>query len=908
MHKKIKMLFFQSWFLFLVLILGVYAEGKEIERPKRLCYDLLDQRDLPKSSLIIPGSSFEIVSPIPNWRKEGESLIVSSGNFRNVSLSYRFNHPIRLDDYERLVIWLSVAEKCTMTLYIQDESDNNNIVGNEIILSGDKSVYYAELLYLYSLVSFSTRCFGMGSGIKIVISSQSNRIGRLEIRAIEFVPKTRKEPLVFRLGSTSLYGIWEKQVRWYVKILPGDVLDFGTGFFKRSPQEISNLPSLGVRYKISFRWVEGKEKDENIVLFDCMFEESNFGRLVEEGWIFHKLDLSMLAWKEGEIIFTTEMLGETGIGYPLWGNPIIKNFTEQGYKEDLPPIFLISCDTLRPQNLTIYGYDKPTSYYLEKFSRDFVIFHRAYTPRTFTPVAHMSLLTGLEPDSHGLVNAVAKAKESAIQISEILQRDFGYITGGFVGFAYWFRNEIGFGNGCDIYKLPSRMVRYEDIFTVKEKVVNWVEENRNGLLFLFWHNYDIHSKMFPRNQIYDSNDCRFKFFSDQIPMPEEFRIECLSNNPRSIFDIISSRLFMERKHITLSRHEDLYLKASYDDCVAKVDYAIGSFLGKIKDIGLYDKSIIVIVSDHGESLGEHGRYEHDNTYEEVSRVVMLMKFPHEQFGGKEIFEIVSLTDVVPTIMDYLGCLSRYKFDGESLLPLIKDEGTVREYLISKNRSETETAIITKDYKYVLSKLFNVQEKEKLFKFPFSEEDTYDIAEKDEGLLRVMRDKLKKIESKQEEGYIMWIKVARAPEVIEFTLAPNSMLRKVVTYGSAIITQEERDPKNPNYVNFKICIDSSSGSLARILIIPLDFEKDLHIYFPEAIDSYIVLPDESTVNLREVKEVCLTDSNIIWERGPIFNKKEGRCLAFQRFQKVREEDKVSLPKEVEDTLRSLGYLQ
>lgn len=94
----------------------------------------------------------------------------------------------------------------------------------------------------------------------------------------------------------------------------------------------------------------------------------------------------------------------------------------------LPHIFLISCDTLRPDHLLPYGYDLPTSYHLDQFAKDAVICRRAYTTETFTPVAHASLLTGLHPENHKLT--VDLSIDSNVKLlGEELQK-LGYYTSG----------------------------------------------------------------------------------------------------------------------------------------------------------------------------------------------------------------------------------------------------------------------------------------------------------------------------------------------------------------------------------------------------------------------------------------------------------------------------------------------
>jgi glucan phosphoethanolaminetransferase (alkaline phosphatase superfamily) len=102
----------------------------------------------------------------------------------------------------------------------------------------------------------------------------------------------------------------------------------------------------------------------------------------------------------GTFTFKMGALGNEIGDFGVWGNPMVVTKSKQA--GNYTPIFIISCDTLRPDHLLPYGYDLPTSPHLDKFARDAVVFENAYTTQTFTPVAHMSMLTGKYPTSHGL--------------------------------------------------------------------------------------------------------------------------------------------------------------------------------------------------------------------------------------------------------------------------------------------------------------------------------------------------------------------------------------------------------------------------------------------------------------------------------------------------------------------------
>ncbi len=331
----------------------------------------------------------------------------------------------------------------------------------------------------------------------------------------EIFPKRIRGPYYLELKGVRLPCIWEDEFKWDIHIEAGDCLEFATGYFWFKDKELTKRAcevSDGFSFVIEVESSEGKEK-----LLEERYKREELSELSEGGWKFHRIVLGNCAGKDVTFRFKIEHLGSSTGDYGFWGNSVILN--SQGGSPYLTPIFLVSIDTLRPQELVSYGYNKPTSFHLDKFGEDAVIFHRAYTPRTFTPVAHMSLLTGLEPESHGLIVRDTPARAGIHQISGIL-KDVGYITGGFVGYAWWFMPFMGVGRDFDYYSLPIEE-GYRNAFEVLEEALEWLKEKVDQPVFVFVHVYDLHAKMQRGVQIYDSNDDRFRFFSGLMEVPEE---------------------------------------------------------------------------------------------------------------------------------------------------------------------------------------------------------------------------------------------------------------------------------------------------------------------------------------------------------------------------------------------------
>jgi arylsulfatase A-like enzyme len=150
----------------------------------------------------------------------------------------------------------------------------------------------------------------------------------------------------------------------------------------------------------------------------------------------------------------------------------------------------------------------------------------------------------------------------------------------------------------------------------------------------------------------------------------------------------------ERDSIRGATKEDVpRLLSLYDGEIAYNDYYIGQLIKDLKRLDIYNDTLIIVTGDHGEGFNEHGLFSHGNIpYEELIHVPLIMKFPNDEFAGQEITALTDLTDVFPTLLDYLGLLHQYQggsqsLQGYSLLSVLRGEKTeVRDYVYSETRS------------------------------------------------------------------------------------------------------------------------------------------------------------------------------------------------------------------------------
>jgi arylsulfatase A-like enzyme/Flp pilus assembly protein TadD len=299
-----------------------------------------------------------------------------------------------------------------------------------------------------------------------------------------------------------------------------------------------------------------------------------------------------------------------------------------------PSVVLITLDTVRADRMGFLGSKRTLTPHLDALARESIVFERAYSQAPLTPVSHASILSGTYPHFHGVRDFGSRLPDAAPYLPQLL-RSHGYRTAAFVssiildpknGFA------PGFERGFDVYdagfrrtkkgetRLGTMQRRGEE--TVK-RAVDWVEENRQGPVFLWIHIWDAH---------------------DPYDPPEPFK----------------------------SR----YASAPYDACIAYVDATVGKLLAGLRSAGIYDTSLIALMSDHGESLGEHGENTHGVfLYDSTIHVPLLIRFPQARFAGAQAVTRASLVDVAPTVLEALKEPVPAAMQGKSLLSLFDTKTT-----------------------------------------------------------------------------------------------------------------------------------------------------------------------------------------------------------------------------------------
>jgi arylsulfatase A-like enzyme len=338
-------------------------------------------------------------------------------------------------------------------------------------------------------------------------------------------------------------------------------------------------------------------------------------------------------------------------------------------------VLLISIDTLRADRLNSYGYEgRRVSPRIDALARDGVLFEAHTSSAPWTKPAHMSLFTSLRPTAHGVTQLPRQGRDAlgdgtlptlapdVPTLPEILQGQ-GWPTAAFTG-GVSLDPRIGFGRGFDLYDTAQFKLRKKSM----APLFAWLEAHQRGPFLLFWHTFEVHAP-------YLSGD----FLPEVLPPESAATLDRALRRYRRQVPAHGAgtveRILEDHGAFT---PEVTY--ALYDGGVLSMDRWVGRVLDHLEELDLYDRTLIVLTSDHGEQLGERdGRFYNvhgDTLYEEMVRVPLIVKLPGQEAAGTRVAVTTRGIDVMPTILD-LADISTDGLDiqGTSLRPLWQDPGT-----------------------------------------------------------------------------------------------------------------------------------------------------------------------------------------------------------------------------------------
>ncbi len=328
---------------------------------------------------------------------------------------------------------------------------------------------------------------------------------------------------------------------------------------------------------------------------------------------------------------------------------------------DPPPpatnVVLVSIDTLRADHLGAYGYGPPTSPNIDAFAGDAVRFDRAFAHAPSTLISHASLFTSEIPSHHGAsyhqFQAVSPAATTLTEtLSEHGYRSFAVTGGGQLASAY------GLDRGFEGYE------EQPHFGSAWRRGLEWLDETGGRPFFLFLHTYDVHHPYQPTPGSLTMMDAGYRG-----TLPPDISVGLLE------------AVNWKGRHLDAA--DRAHIVAAYDAGIRDVDAEFGRLIEELRRRHLYDDTLIVLVSDHGEEFMEHGIIGwHGHTlYDELLRIPLIVKLPGRRDAGRVVDAPVRGIDLAPTILAIAGIAPPETFDGQALVPLPAPDSAAYEVLL-----------------------------------------------------------------------------------------------------------------------------------------------------------------------------------------------------------------------------------
>ena len=358
--------------------------------------------------------------------------------------------------------------------------------------------------------------------------------------------------------------------------------------------------------------------------------------------------------------------------------------------ESPPDIVFITLDTLRADHLGCYGYFRDTSPALDALAAESIVFESCYTPVAQTLPTHTTIFTGLDPREHGIASNFAKG--SGVFAPSPLVRMFadallegGYETAAFVS-AEPVKRESGIATGFRAWHEPDEYEVGADV-TI-DRVLEWLESPPAQPYLLWVHLFDPHlpyAPPTPYDEMFEGDgDAQLSAYFETRGIPETF------SRPRDRDKTRSSR-----------REHDLY-----DGEIRFVDAQLGRLFDRLRSLDSWGDTAIVLTSDHGEGMNQHGAFGHERVWLEQLAVPLVMRIPGRL--TERIDSRLSSRDILPTLIALLPGLPpselSLQFSGSDVLspdwsptPLYGQTPGLRR---DRKGSRFKEAILYEDWRFV----------------------------------------------------------------------------------------------------------------------------------------------------------------------------------------------------------------
>jgi arylsulfatase A-like enzyme len=371
-------------------------------------------------------------------------------------------------------------------------------------------------------------------------------------------------------------------------------------------------------------------------------------------------------------------------------------------------LVMVVLDTLRADHLGLYGYQRDTSPHLDAFARESFVFERAESAAPWTAPSLISLVTSLYPEVHGVRGFPnpRRMSEDVVTLAEVLKRN-GYATAAFTEGGYA-KGDFGLDQGFDTYpRNPGDDESHDSHLLFPSRLegnlarsLSWLREHQEEPFFLFFQTYEPHGPYRAPEEFIR----RYRPYYDEENEHERVGLALERWNRHRQVDPADS--LMINRHTVHCRLEGLpplrdkesfaranlalgldlraayrgsgflnWLRDIYDAEIAYTDEQMSRLWRFLDQENLYDRTLVLVASDHGEGLGDHGELQHGQVlFDEILRIALVLRVPPGPAAPRRVPEVVRSVDVMPTLLELMGIPAEgLPLQGQSLLPLLAGE-------------------------------------------------------------------------------------------------------------------------------------------------------------------------------------------------------------------------------------------
>lgn len=406
-----------------------------------------------------------------------------------------------------------------------------------------------------------------------------------------------------------------------------------------------------------------------------------------EGWHWREAAIDLAPWAGRRVALELSTRSSGPRGFALWGNPMVD---APRRPEDPPNVVVIGIDTLRADRLSSYGHDRETTPNLDRLAAEGIRFDQAVSASNWTAPSFASIFTGLPPTRHQVVGQEYAMSGRIDTLAERL-RDAGWRTHAVVYKAFLFG--LGLEQGFDRwFNLPTSQRTAQ---VNLDKALAWLEGHHDRRFFLFLHLDDPHQ---PFNQPAPF-DLRFGdpgLHADLgINLPISIRFSHIHGCPGCMVDQRPKPEFVAAA------------QALYDGAVAYTDDRLGVLFDRLRELGVWDDTVVAVVADHGEVIYDRPRlWGHGALLlsDELVRVPLILKPARGRAfaAGTTVDAQVRTTDLLPTLMEAAGLApGPSSAESSSLWPLIDGTPAAPRVAFMENPARGIVGVRTAEWKYVV---------------------------------------------------------------------------------------------------------------------------------------------------------------------------------------------------------------